>query len=454
MVLSAITDLRLFQWGRETAAAAVNLTVDTLPTAGDTFTLGTKVFTFVASGADADGEVNVGANLAAAQANIVAAINGTDGWNVAHGLVSAGAFAANVSNIRARISGVAGNSIASTETFTAVTNIFAAATLLLGVDPGTAVQATSKMLVANWDAEPTDEVYHPPLLRGLIQRWKGNELVIQRGTRWVIPETPAFYQQLPNWCSMSVRGDVQPVSLGGGLYSYTFTRDPTGNPNLDTWTIERRITEGVNHLDQEANHCLLSSIMFRGAQNQPVLMTAEGFARRIKSSTLTPALSAPAGTQLLSSSSRVYIDANWGAIGGTQITGQILNWEIGWNTGYAPLFTTDGRADLDFTTAALSSENTYLTVRITMLVKTASGGQFAIEQAAAEANTLRAVRVQCDGAAGEQAQFDMILKHNLGSLFKIGEFEGQDIVEMELVETSDATNLFRVKVINNVSAMI
>lgn len=450
MVRPAITDLRVFQWGKETVNAFNTLTVDTLPTANDTITIDGEVYTVVASGAVA-GQINVGANLAAFQTNFVAAINGTDSINVPHPSVRAGAFVANVSRISARLSGTAGNSIATTETFTAVTNIFSGAVLSGGLDAGVAVPATSRMLVADLDLEPTDQVYHPPLLRGLIQRYKGLEIVIERGTNFNIPDSTAFFEQIPNWLSMSVRGGVLPT--GSGPYTYDFVRDPTQHPDLDTWTLERRLSDGVNHIDREAAYAFLRNIVFRGAQNQPVMFSAQGSARRIQSSTLTASITAPTAEAMLSSSSALYIDTTWGGLGGTQILGQILNWEISWQTGYAPLFTIDGRSDLDFTVPAISSENTQLMLRVTMLVNPDTG-QFATEQAAAEAQTLRAVRVQVNGTSSRRVRFDMLVKHNLGSLFKVGEFEGQDVVEMELVETTDGSNLFRVEVVNNVAAMV
>jgi hypothetical protein len=111
-------------------ASQGTLTVDTQPTAGDTMTIGGKVYTFTADGtAAADGEIDVGVDLAGAQANIVAAINGTDGINTAHPLVSAAAFSTNASVITALTKGAAGDDIATTETFTAATNVFDAATL-------------------------------------------------------------------------------------------------------------------------------------------------------------------------------------------------------------------------------------------------------------------------------------------------------------------------------------
>lgn len=111
-------------------ASQGTLTVDTQPTAADTMTIGTKEYAFVAIGeADADGEISVGIDLATAQANIVAAINGTDGINTAHTLVSAGDFATNTCVITALFGGTDGDTIATTENFIAVTNIFNAVTL-------------------------------------------------------------------------------------------------------------------------------------------------------------------------------------------------------------------------------------------------------------------------------------------------------------------------------------
>lgn len=111
------------------------LTMDAQPESGDTITIGEKVFIFVPVGTDtADGEVSIGVDLAGAQAALVAAINGTDGVSESHPLVSASDFVANVSTITALVGGTAGDTIATTETFTAGTNGFAAVVLGSGSD--------------------------------------------------------------------------------------------------------------------------------------------------------------------------------------------------------------------------------------------------------------------------------------------------------------------------------
>lgn len=117
------------------AKATDGLTVDTNPSIGDTMTIGTKVFTFVPNGtANADGEIDVETLLAGTQTNIIAAIMGTD-HNDPHPLVSCDeAFLADVLAITALDGGVAGNDIATTETFSAETNVFSAVKLANGVD--------------------------------------------------------------------------------------------------------------------------------------------------------------------------------------------------------------------------------------------------------------------------------------------------------------------------------
>lgn len=138
-------------------AATGSLTMDTQPTSGDTVTIGTKTYTFVPVGTDtADGEVSIGENLAGAQAALVAAINGTDEINTKHTLVSASAFETNVMTLTALIGGTAANSIATTETFTAETNVFAAATLGSGADCSAANAITA--FVAAITASDTQEV--------------------------------------------------------------------------------------------------------------------------------------------------------------------------------------------------------------------------------------------------------------------------------------------------------
>lgn len=124
--------------------ATGTLTMDTQPTSGDTVTIGTNTYIFVPVGTDnAEGEISIGASLAEAQANLVAAINAT------HPLVTASAFLLDACTITAIIGGTVGNSIPTTETFTAATNVFAAVALAGGDDCLAADAVTRLVLTIN-----------------------------------------------------------------------------------------------------------------------------------------------------------------------------------------------------------------------------------------------------------------------------------------------------------------
>ena len=125
------------EWGVGSQEAEGTLTLDTLPTDGDTMTVDYKTYTFQDTLTDVDGNIKIVAgDLAATQANLVAAfdLSGVAGTDYAtsmikHWTVSIAAFAANNAVLTAKVGGTVGNSIVTTETFTAVTNVFDAATL-------------------------------------------------------------------------------------------------------------------------------------------------------------------------------------------------------------------------------------------------------------------------------------------------------------------------------------
>lgn len=119
--------IRLNLSGGTTVKAQGTATIDTRFTIGDTFTIGTKTYT-VATTPTNPGDVARGADAAGSRAAMIAAINGTDGINSADANVVASAGTGTVV-LTAIVGGTGGNSIATTETFAAGTNVFDAATL-------------------------------------------------------------------------------------------------------------------------------------------------------------------------------------------------------------------------------------------------------------------------------------------------------------------------------------
>lgn len=111
--------------GTEGVAAQGTLTMATNPTANDTITIDGVVYTFVAT--DDGSKTNaivIGANVGETQDNLEAVL--VDGT---HPTVNAAAFSLNAMVLTARTKGLAGSSIATTETFTDVSDGFDATTL-------------------------------------------------------------------------------------------------------------------------------------------------------------------------------------------------------------------------------------------------------------------------------------------------------------------------------------
>lgn len=315
---------------------------------------------------------------------------------------------------------------------------------------GTAVAATSKMAIEGLEVTALDEIARPKLAKGLITRNPGDETAIARGTSFRIPETPVVYDQIHQLLGMSVAGGV--TASGADPYTWTHTRDITADPDPDTRTLERRISDGSNHVDHEWAYAFLSMIRFIYATDQQLRFAAEGFARRRQGSTLTAAQAMPTTEIPAAALAKIWIDATWAALGTTQITGQVIGADITFRTGLKPKMTLDGRTDLDFTTHILEAAEVGIDATIRMLVK-ANSGQYATELAAAEAETLRAVRLKVEGTQSRALTLDMLLKHEPGSIQTIASEDGQDIVEMRLVDATDGTNLFEAEVVNKTDSL-
>ena len=443
---NTIEGLRATQWGFEAVKAQGTLTVDTQPTAADTFTIGGTVYTFVASGAATPGEVNRGADLAAAKLNIVAAINGTDGWNTPNPKVTAAAFVANDCVLTARLPGTAGNSIATTETFTAVTNVFDAATLGTttagAVARGTAVAATSKIAIEKLDWGDDDEsLYMPKFANGMLIRNRGNAQATKHGTRFSFSDQPVVWEQLPHWFTLALKG-APVITYATGLFKWVWTRTPNANPAQLSATLERLFSDGDgNTVEQRAAYAMLSELGLSYAQGEHLRMSGAGFARKMATNSVTAALTMPTPQIGVSALSRLYVDALFANAGDTLLAEQVIGWQWNHNNGLMPLLTAEGRTDLDFTKHQLDANNVTCDLKVTALLDPTT---YAAEKTAAQEGTIRAIQVKVDGGSGRLLTIDGLYRHAKPTLFKIGSQDGQDIVEMELVEATDMTNFLEV----------
>lgn len=313
--------------------------------------------------------------------------------------------------------------------------------------PGTAVAATSKLAVNDIKFTPLDAIARPKLAKGLVIDNPGNETPVTRGTRFSVPDSPVSYDQIHNWLGMAV--SETPAATGVNPYTWTHVRDIAADPDINTRTLERRITDGANPIDNEWAYAFLESITFKYKPDQPLIFSADGFARRVQGSTLTGAQAFPTIEIPPSALAQVHIDSTWANLGVTLVSAQVLGAEVKFKTGYKPKMSLDGRSDLDFTTHLLDANAVGLDITLRMLIE-ASSGQFATEKAAAEATppTLRALRIRVLGTSSRELRLDMLCKHVPGSIQELGEEDGADVVEMKLTSATDGTNFFRVVTVN------
>lgn len=142
IVLDQIVDILQFEaanqvtQGDELAKAKGTLTLDVQPLDGDNFDVGSRTYTLDDALSNIDGHIQIGVDLAATQANIVAAfdLSGAAGTDYATLMientdVDITEFATDQAVLAAKVSGTAGNAITTTSNFTAPTNLFDGLTL-------------------------------------------------------------------------------------------------------------------------------------------------------------------------------------------------------------------------------------------------------------------------------------------------------------------------------------
>ncbi len=312
---------------------------------------------------------------------------------------------------------------------------------------GTAVAATSKMIIEEFDLEPSDALFRPQYLNGVSLEHTGNEFVNTRGTRWTARGV-LTYEQAMHWLHLAIQGGVNPT--GGGPYTWVYTRNATQIPAPGSMTIERRLDDGSSQIDNEWAYVQLTELTLKAEPEDMVRIEASGFARRVQGSTLTPALALPTAELIPHGSTSLFIDTTFAGVGTTQITSQLLGWELKLRpSGIVTLPTADGRADLDFPAVGYDGSLAGLDFKATLLLNTT---RYATEKTAAEAATLRACQLKMTGTSPRDIEIDFLAKHEQGSLFKVGAYRGQDVYDLALTTASDGTNFLRATVINSVAA--
>lgn len=433
--------LRVLQVGIEATRATRVLTMDTQPTAADTITIGDKTYEWVSSGATS-GQINRGADLAAAKLNLVAAINGSDSiQDGPNPYVTAAAFSSNNMTVTARIPGPSGNSIATTETFTAGTNVWAGTTLTGGAHArGTAVAATTKLAVESLEfGDDFENIYNPQVQNGSLVRYNGPGVPVQHGTSFSLPEQAAFWEHLPLWISM-IHGAPAISGPLGGPYVLVWTVASDANPNPYSVTLQRRLSDGLgNNVDERATYCMLPQFGLSFAVNEPLKLSGDGgFARAFETSAITAAQTLPDFETMVSALSTVYFDTLFSDVGDTLLAEQVIGWSCNFLGGIFPRYTAEGRTGLDFTKHQLNGEERGIDMEITCLLDPATYAAEKTRASDPETNQF-AVRIKAEGTDGRELTIDAMMQHD-APIPPVSDDQGSDVVTFSLKECPTSTD--------------
>lgn len=312
----------------------------------------------------------------------------------------------------------------------------------------TPVAATARLVLPGMQFEETDNVNRPQIANGLLLRSPGFEFVQARGSIWRAPAHPANFEQINGWLNTVLQGGVTGVSGNGAPYTWTHRRNPAVIPQINVLTLERRMTNFSDHIDERYPAAATTRYTLSGQRNGEIQEAVEGFARRRQTNTLTAAITMPQVEHIPYALSRVYLNNDWASLGTTQVEQRVLSWSWSFMTGAVGIPTADGNANLDYDVLVIDGRSVGIEFRARLMQ---SKARYDAEVAASEAQALRAVRIDIAGSSDRQITIDSLLKYEAGSITRVEEEDGQVVYDLVMREATDGAEVARVVVVNNIN---
>jgi hypothetical protein len=163
-----------------------------------------------------------------------------------------------------------------------------------------------------------------------------------------LPETDATYEQLPVLFAAGFGGAKTGVADGSGSsgYKYLTTFPTTAGPTMTGKFLTVETGDDIQAEELEYGHVV--SINLKGTGGDAVLMTATLHGRKGTETTFTGALSLTAVEEIIASKGKLYLDAIGGTVGTTQVSEQLLAFDITFAATWVKKYTLDGSIDFTF----------------------------------------------------------------------------------------------------------
>lgn len=198
--------------------------------------------------------------------------------------------------------------------------------------PGTSVAATAVLLNNRFDSSVAPAIHYPVQQRGLlVEQHPGIQVNQVVDHTW---ETEVSFEQILYALNMSMMALITGTGAGADK-TWTFAPSPTGATDINTFTLEKRYTDGTTNFDFEYPHTFARQLRISGRQNAVPSMAVDLSSANEVSAAITAALTAPAVWQVPAvNMGKVFVDSTWAGLGTTVLAAQVFGFDWTYITGY------------------------------------------------------------------------------------------------------------------------
>jgi hypothetical protein len=260
----------------------------------------------------------------------------------------------------------------------------------------------------------------------------------------------ATFEQLPHILEMGIKTATPSQDGTGSGYIYQYDFPTTAAPTIKTYTIEG----GDNQEAEVMEYCYVSEFTLEGNAGEAWMMSANIVGRQVALQGFTGSVAVPTVEDMLFQKSKLYIDAIGGTWGSTLKSNTLLNASLNYTTGIIPKYTADGNLYFSFI------QYTQPEVRLTVTFE--HDGTAATEKVNWRNQTPRLIRLLIQGSTFTTAGTSYTMKTGIidlagkwESFQKLGDQDGNDVIEAEFVARYDATaaKFGKILVVTNLSAL-
>jgi len=319
---------------------------------------------------------------------------------------------------------------------------------------GTSVPATFQIQPMALLDQSGATVERPMSQVGFLAESTGQESIVENMVPFSIEEHPITFEEAMLWFSMSVEGNVSAVDISGGMagpaWLWAHIRDNTTLPNIELFTLEAADFDGTITTADEFPDAFLTDWTINIQSGALTTFSANGIANPRVASALTNLPSFPLDVEHIKHSCwGIYIDDS-GSLGNTLYADDILTATLAFRSGFTALRTTKEVCDGSYAIVDFNPEDTGFDLDITAFAKPGASELYELERDAAEAQTIRAIRIKAEGAAlladaGPDTQnkllrFDVVGKHVNGTVIPAGDDSGQRTLEIKIKTSIDTSS--------------